>query len=201
LENEVGDNIRGAPKLHRVVTPVEERNYTSSLCPLIQVALEHGAHSIVPERGIRYTAYNTGKKFDYGLIVEGMEKPGIALLNTAKNECSWSIYYPFTLSISDPQLLYEFVRGRVFIVVATDFATFEKSANERGFGFELLNDSDYAVELVELNPHNSEPLTVRISRGFFARISFEFLSWEWVLDNELANIDKYKALAVGHGDA
>ena len=187
--------------MHRISTAVAERNYIDSVCPLIRKALENGFHSLVPERGIRYSAFRVGQTFDYALTIEGMTKPTVAMLNIAKNDSAWSIYYPFTLSIGEPDLLYEFVRGNVFLIVATDIDMFSVVARERGFDFKMIDDPDYAFQLTELEPADSDPMTYKISHGFAARIAFDFMSWEWIVDNDRENISTYKRMAENASDA
>ena len=187
LAKDEGHDIRGASFLRRVAIHGEEINYVGELNAALEVAARDGVCIVDPEPGVRYIVTSTLGKIDIPRFFEGLVKPIVCTLNEAKNEQAWGCYLPFTLLIEGPELLYAFLKGDLYVMVAFDPSVLIRRYAERGLIIKFLDEPDWAYSIEQ----SGVPGTSKVSRAFFGRIAFEFISWDWVIEFHLSNVAKY----------
>ncbi len=196
LENDGGENVRGAPYCIRMEIPVPEENYIDLINQMIEDALEDGCSKKTPEPGLHYIVLNTRCEPDFANLFEGIAQPIVHFLNQAKNDQAWGCYYPFTLSIKKSESLYAFLKGDVFIIVVFDAAELTNLYLTNGFSMTFLNEGDWACELEGIADGVTENVKFKVSHHWFERIAFEFLSWKWVLAAELHHMARLRELTL-----
>jgi hypothetical protein len=99
--------------------------------------------------------------------------------------------YPYTLSIRDPQALFDFYRGSLHLNVVVDKEAMSAKYASRGLEVNFIDDEDVAPIITNTNPKKADnrfdPYTV--SRHFFMRVFCEFLSLEWFIEETAHRID------------
>jgi hypothetical protein len=193
LQTDEAIGLRGFPVIKRVEHAVHERNYLDILDQAMQSALAENVFVADLERGTRLMAIANVGEPDYSALFAEMERPFAFILNTAKNEQTWGCYYPFTLSIRDPQNLYAFLRGDVIVIVAFDFSQIEYRAAEQGFSCSLLNEESYAIEFTYPIDGLEPKFVAKMSTHLTNRVAFELLSWEWILEDLRAQMVRQHA--------
>lgn len=177
-------NVRGVPHIRRVEPSVPEKNYLDMLDGAIGTALADGLFVADLEPGTRLVVLGNVRRPDYSKIFSGIEQPTVYMLNVAKNEEAWGCYYPFSLALKTPDNLYAFLHGDVYMIVAFDLTWVQSRAAGMGLTFSVLNETDWVYQLEQPMIGSAEPMVGKISRHFAARMAFELLSWEWVLNME-----------------
>ncbi len=196
LENDFAENVRGMPHCRRIELPMPEVNYIDLLNQTVAAAIKDGAAKCIPESGVHYLVMSTRFNPEFAAMFDGIQQPIICSLNDAKNDLAWGCYYPFTLSIKKPELLYAFLRGDICIYVVFDAVELAKNAQQKGLAMTFLDEGDWAYEFEELAEGISQPMRWRMSRHFAMRIAAEFLSWDWALDIERLNIQRCKEMVM-----
>jgi hypothetical protein len=184
---------RGFPDVKRTELAVSEKNYLSILDDAIKSALTEGLYITDLEPGIRLIVGSKLQQPSYTMFA-GLNKPLVAMLNMAKNQKAWYCYYPFTLSLRNPEHLYAFLSGDVVVIVAVDLSRLQSRAAELGFICTVPDEADYAFQFELPADSSGTPFIAQMSRHFANRIAFELLSWEWIL-NDLRLKSKHNDLA------
>jgi hypothetical protein len=88
-------------------------------------------------------------------------------------------YYPFTLSVKNPEALFAFYDGQCVITVFVDLNVIEEQLRERGITVEFYEDGQYFLRM-----DNPQTLMrdVRVSHHFIGRLGAEFLSLKWMIE-------------------
>ena len=198
LLNDEGYDVRGAAFCQRIDIRTTERNHIDQLNMCIAEAL-HVGHSIKqPEPGFHIFVEATGSPVDYDKVFGTLSQPVPFFLNEYKNNKWWMSYYPFTLSIRNPEHLFLFLNGDIFILVIVDLGEMAKLADKRRLRLTPLNDPDMAFQIEGERDYLEGPFVLKISRHFFTRIALECLSLDWVLDTAEDNISQLEVLATRH---
>jgi len=181
LKNDEAENLRGLGYCRRMEISGEEVNYIELVNQMLADAIQNGYSKSTPEPGVHYIVLNSQYKLDYTTMLDGISQPVAYLLNQAKNAQSWGCYYPFTLSIKKPELLYAFLQDDVSIFVIFDILELNKVTFQKGFSFTFNEKNDWTYDFKEITSEISEPFTIKMSSHIVSRIAFEFLSWEWLI--------------------
>lgn len=104
--------FRGFEKIKRVAREAEEVNYVGAINDCISEAMKSGFAWRSPEEGLHYLVI-ADDETDISDVMRQMElnQPTVFFLNEAKSNKLWSPYSPYTLSIRDPEALFQFVWG------------------------------------------------------------------------------------------
>lgn len=180
LETDRAADFRGAPEVRRKAyqEPYKDHIETLNLC--IEGAHSDGYNIVCPERGLVYIAFYGGQPLETFLVDFGLENPSFFLLNQEKSEHNWAPYLPFINSIRDPERLYDFVTGKLFLLVALDLANLCARFKMPGWRNAFVDDVNLAM--VFENPSTGAQFA--LSRQFIGRIGFEFASLDWMATNE-----------------
>ena len=109
-----------------------------------------------------------------------MENPIVYFLNETKYECQG--YYPYILSITSPYAIYDFFRDRILITVVVDASEVEIKLSKYGFQGKFADGGWILFS-------KSGDIITTISKYFFGRVAYEFLSLNWLI-SEIVNQTK-----------
>ena len=167
---------------HRIPLHSHEVHHREKLNSIISTALKNGVGYEEVEEGLHYLVST-------GAIPNASDLPKSKCYRTGiisfVNEIIYNNagYYPFTLSISDPEALYEFYRGCLFIVVLVDYGVIRKKFSSQGLEAEILSDKDCILEIRNVDQTEGDWRYHRIARHLFGRLFAEFLSLDWLLQD------------------
>ena len=167
------DGFRGLPRVQRLATHTKYKTHTTELNQCIQTAYDEGYAIVSPEEGIHYVAITeTGTPAPQILRQVKVEEPWVFFPNEWKSEQGWAPYVPFTLLIESRRALYDFILGRLFIVVFLDSAVIRKRIAEMGYVPEIVHDSETPLRAMRTDAEGE----VRISQYLVLRAALEAMS-------------------------
>lgn len=183
LEKDVG-NVGGFPGMRRQALPIDEKHHNEAINHVAMEAANGRLSRVFPEDGLLYVGIPTNKKPDDEQIFEGVEEPMLFMLNHDKTEQLWGNYYPFTLSLKDPETLYAFISGTIYLLVLISQRSLRDRAEAAGFDLEVVMADNVGFKLLnrESTFNNDAPYVV--SEHFAGRLAFEFLSLDWFFECE-----------------
>lgn len=170
----------------RYETASDERNYRAELNTLISNAHEAGVAYSEVERGLFYVCTERSKDFAQVVLdirTRCVETPIVGVVNDAK----WDDmgYFPYTLSISDPDAAIRFWEGYLVISIIIDPATLRDEFARRGYRAELDLTSPRPLSLYSSGSTNPEGLVLNVGCHYFNRLFAEFLSLKWMINEIL----------------
>jgi hypothetical protein len=169
---------QGEITLQRRELPIKERHHQIKLKRLLVKAMRSQRNTTLKiENGLYYNV---------SVSVGSVDKE----LNKLPKGAKWCVffvnmekqikraYYPFTLSLKDPEALFAFYDGQCMITVFVDLNVIEERLRKRGVAVEFYEDGDYFLGM-----DNPQTLMrdVRVSHHFIGRLGAEFLSLKWMI--------------------
>lgn len=143
-------------------------------------AIRNGHSFRQVEAGLTYICIADGGA-DLDTVLEPMlrsgQRPCIISCNELKQHKL--AYYPFVLSIADPETAYAFVNGDVVLLVATDLGHVTEFFRAAGLGFSITADSAYPWQIA----HEAHEQPVSVGFHIVGRLGAEFLSLAWLLEH------------------
>ena len=180
------EGLRGFPLVQRQAVSTFPISYEMEFNQCINEAYEQGFSCVFPEKGIAYIAVRLGARapdiFDQIDFVE----PWMFSLNQFKRNAAWSPYRPFTLLIESGQALYDFVLGRLFILVILDIQVIRNMTQEMGFEVEFEAESELPLRA---RKHGEEG-EWRVPRQLLLRAPLEAVSIKWLIQQGLRDQQK-----------
>lgn len=171
----------------RAATKSKEVNHRDRLNEIVREALKEGVSWAEVEEGVFYHTSTRFEEASLNCIAEKCERqPIIELLNVMDN----TAYYPFTLSIRNPEALYEFYKGRLNILVMVNANVMRRKCSAKGFDIEFLADEDWMFQLRRPIDIENGDGGIRVGRHIFGRVFAEFLSLDWFL-NEMMGMENF----------
>jgi hypothetical protein len=170
-------------EVYRVSLPSSEVNHRDEINHVIRAALKNGSCLSEVERGLFYLAvtqsgYNP-EVLDPLVSQEHKSELWTADLKSLGNEA----YYPYTLSICDPQALYMFYEGTLSITVMVDSGVVVEKLKSRAFDLRWLpQNNGWALEVASTTKAQSGLDRVRIGYHFLNRLFAEFWSLNWYVE-------------------
>jgi hypothetical protein len=179
--------LRGFPELQRIAYKLQEQTYTVLINECIRDSMENGYATRQPEKGLYYVVL-AQKAPDIADVLNSLDIRGtiwIFFLNSYKEERAWSPYYPFILSITDHDQLWNFIRDDLFIFVILEVGSLcEIATNEyRKATFDPV-DIEFPLRI-----EMSDGCKVGISHHMLTRIGLEFVSPRWIVLSSLERVD------------
>ena len=172
------DGLRGLPRVHRLAVRTECKTFTAEFNQCIQAAYDEGYAVASPEEGIYYVAIiETRTPLSDILPHIKADEPWVFFLNEVKSEQEWAPYYPFTLLIETRQALYDFILGRMFIVVFLDTAVIKTRIAEMGYVPEIMQDSETPLRARATDGEGE----ARVSQHLLRRAALEAMSIDWIV--------------------
>jgi len=184
-ETDLSHGLRGFPVVHRVEMLNRPKSYGLELNQCIEESYERGYALRSPEVGICYIAASTKERPESIFEQVNLKEPWMISLNEAKRNQAWSPYRPFTMLIRSRSALYDFILGRLFVIVLFDLAVIEQLVREMGWTPEIDVESDYALRM----HRNGGGEEAGISRHLLARTGFEALSLRWVVQESIRGFE------------
>lgn len=179
--NDGSNDFRGQKNVRRREFSIPEINYTKHLQECIKQSYKKGTASISPEKGLHYISiYKKYKKDCFEGIVN--KSSMIFMLNSTKMERAWLPYYPFTLSIQDPEHLYDFIYGNIYLLVVIDLSVLKAHIKNKNLHPVILMDNEPWFLQISVDPKELRQGVFRVSSDIFARVSHDFQSLKWFAD-------------------
>jgi len=173
--------IRGGAISKRISTSVEEISNKCSINKNFEKSKKDGYCFSKIEDGFYCLSHLRGiepSRIDISLI-ENLEKPVFFLLNQFKNQEDHSLFYPYSLSIDDPEIFANFLCGNFFIYFIIDWKIVANKAEIKKLSVTPISE----FLALEIFSDLSQPI---YSYSLMKAI-VEFTSVHWALD-ELCTI-------------
>ena len=177
------DGLQGLPHVRRIRVS-EPKSFAKEFNKCIAEAYRYGHAVASPEEGVYYiTVVNHEVTPDiiFAPIRARARKPWLFFLNETKSNCAWAPYYPFTLLIETPTALYDFIVGRLTIVVVLDIAVIKRQFIEEGYTVEIVPESRIPFRIDRPNTD----AVVGISEHYVKRVALEAVSLQGIVQGEL----------------
>lgn len=167
----------------------KEVNHIQEINNLIKKAFIKGGCWEEVEEGLYYCVMLDFYQEYLSDILQRLKKPAICeIVNNFKY--SNTAYYPFTLSIDDPEILFKFYCDDFVVIIFVDTEIIEKRFNDIGLKVEFNFDSEYIMSIQSLTELNyPEIKEIRVGVHFFNRIYTEFTSLEWVIKETIVKAE------------
>ena len=166
-----------------------QRCYANELNAMLKQVREGGSACLEVERGLVYFVDRDLSTSNMGAALATLSDPRVAMLNGFKDG-SWSSYFPYTLSIDDPEDCFAFLSGEVVICIAYDHARLISLADGYGCTVTSSPSKSSRPSGAEIPPDAVLWFEPKVSTGFGAcavgwhflsRFIFEFTSLEWIV--------------------
>lgn len=181
LANDYATDFRGSPEVRRTELAIPVRDHLDVLNECIRSAKLDGYNLVCPEPGLAYWAmYEPGPVPPLEELA--MVQPVMFILNLDKTDQNWAPYLPFVNSVRDPAAVLDFITDKLTIVVVIELPVLCDRLAMPGWTVSILEHHDLAILFEE--PQSGARWAV--SRQFFGRLGFEFLSVEWFAEHERA---------------
>ena len=181
------DGFRGLPRVARLTTHIERKSFEAEFNQCINAAYDRGYGLVSPEEGIHYVAVvKTATPLSDVFRQVKADHPWAFFLNTWKSEQSWAPYYPFTLLIEADRALYDFILGRLFIVVLLDTGAMKRAVSEMGYVPEIVRESPYPLRARATDLEGG----VGISQHLIFRAALEAMSLKWIVQSALESFER-----------
>ena len=89
-------------------------------------------------------------------------------------------YYPFSLIYYNPKYYWDFLEGRLNILIFIDFAYLKKISIDNGYSIERAEEENWAFTFKSLD-QNSNVKEFKMSEHYFFRSFMELVSIEWLM--------------------
>ena len=179
--------LRGFPELQRRAFKTPEQTHIDVINECIREAMNDGHAIRQPEHGLYYVvATGKGPNLEEILRTLGLKNTVWPFfLNQYKTDRAWAPYSPFILSIDDPDHLWNFICGKLFIFVFVELDALRKIALDEGCKATVDQDNG------EYPFHIETPACGRIciSSHMLTRIGLEFISPKWIVRSSLERLD------------
>jgi hypothetical protein len=155
-----------------------EKNHRIKLNNLLKTAFTSGNNQLLKIEDGLY--YHIAFSDDVENILDRLPKQAHWCVHFINDEKRRKIgYFPFTLSIKNPEYLFEFYRGNVLIAAYIDFNVIIKELEKKELILTFLEDEIY---FFSIRHSRLELGSITVSRHFFSRLGAEFLSLKWMLN-------------------
>jgi hypothetical protein len=202
LDTDHTDRLYGLDgDVYRMALLGDEVDLRDEINLMIEEAVERGCCAREVETGLIYAvATESGYTSEaVRLLTDGQSKGEVwvAHLNNLDN----TAYYPFTLSIRNPQALYAFYEGALSITIALCKDVIARKLQAESLTLRS-NDGldDWVFEVAPIQENDPRFGRVRIGYHLLNRIYAEFLSFQWFFE-QLIRVVSNPSLAIPFNDA
>ncbi|HKP05362.1 MAG TPA: hypothetical protein VJU77_18580 [Chthoniobacterales bacterium] len=165
-------------EVRRVAAWGKVTDHTEAITGLLQ-RRTNGTVRIIAEPGLAYVVAHTetDPAEVFGAMTDGLaEKPLVFFLNDMKWEPAG--YFPFTLTMRDPEGLFAFYCGDIVVFVILDLGVFKARMGEAGLSATFEDEAEYVVSLKRVGANVP---TAKLSRHLFTRLASEFITLDWLV--------------------
>ena len=184
-ETDVSHGLRGFSTVHRVATRSGPRSFEVEFNQCIDESYERGYALKSPEPGVCYVATSGDVRLEDVFEQVNLAEPWLFSLNEAKRNRAWAPYYPFTLLIRSERALYDFMLGRLFVMVLLDVAVMKGLVRAMGWTPKFDVESDYPLQA----SRNGGEEQAELSGHVLARAAMEALSLRWVFEEGIRGLE------------
>lgn len=186
-ETDKSTSLRGFPDLRRRPHTTPERSYLDVINECIRDSVNGGYAVRKPEHGLYYLVLSAkGPRLEEVLDTLGLKNAVWSFfLNKHKANRTWAPYFPFVLSISDCDHLWEFIRGNLFIFVFLELDALCKIAHDEGYKATFNSDNEEYPLWIDA----PDGCRFGVSSHMLMRIGMEFLSPQWIVRSSLERAD------------
>ena len=175
------EGLRGFPIVRRQALGTYPISYEMEFNRCIKEAYEQGFSCVFPEEGIAYIAMRSGARVSDIFEQIDFVEPWMFILNQFKSKAEWSPYRPFTLLVESGQALYDFVLGRLFILVILDIQVIREVARELGFEVDFDKESELPLRARKRGKEGEW----RVPKQLLLRAPLEAVSIKWLVQEGL----------------
>ena len=144
-KTDASSGLRGFPSVYRIATRSVPYSFEEELNECIEESYERDYALKSPEPGVCYVAISGEVRVEEVFGQVNLTEPLWFSLNEAKRDRAWSPYYPFTLLIRSERALYDFMLGRLFVMVLLDVAVIRNLVRTLGWIPKFDWESNYPV--------------------------------------------------------
>ena len=184
-ETDVSNGLRGFSSLSRVATRSVPYSFEEELNECIDEAYERDCALKSPESGVFYVAISGDVRVEDVFEQANLVEPLLFSLNEAKRNRAWSPYYPFTLLIRSERALYDFMLGRLFVMVLLDVAVMRDLVRTLGWMPKFDLEANYPLWASRGGGEEQAGL----SGHLLARVAMEALSMRWVIEEGIRGLE------------
>ena len=184
-KSDASSGLRGFPSVYRIATRSVPYSFEEELNECIDESYERDYALKSPEPGVCYIAISRAVRVEDVFSEMNLAEPLLFSLNEAKRTRAWSPYYPFTLLIRSERALYDFMLGRLFVVVLLDVAVIRDLVCSLGWIPKFDLESDYPVWASKDGGEEQAGL----SGHALARAAMEALSLRWVVEEGIRGLE------------
>lgn len=174
--------LRGMAEVRRREMP--ERTYVMEMNSCVERSAKEGYALESPEKGLYYVAMSRGAPDIQTIFRDAqLRAPLVFGWNMAKVEQAWMPYVPFILTLENRDRLWEFVDGKIFILVAVEIERLVEIAAESGVGasYDDQTDPDYPFKFDAADGTRRNGIALHLIQ----RIGFECVSPEILIRNAI----------------
>ena len=183
--DDMSEGFRGFQTVHRVEMRSSLKSFEAELNQCIDESYERGYGLKSPEPGVCYVAVSEDVRLEAIFEQVNLVEPWLFSLNEAKRNRAWSPYYPFTLLVRSERALYDFILGRLFVMVLFDVAVIKGLVRAMGWTPEFDAESDYAL----LASRNGGEERAGFAMHMLVRTALEALSLRWVVEEGIRGFE------------
>lgn len=187
-DNDGATNFRGVPNVKRTELLVEETKFEGVMNDCLRQATLNGNAMAEPEEGLRYIAVRA-------TLFHGREEAALdefvlpyvgegRLVVHPLPDPTWWHMQPFTLSL-DTDNATAFMQEQVLIFIVVDLILAKELFRQAGVHAVALFDGTWAFQ-ISLHPEDLTLGVFRVSEQHFLRLTHEFLSLRWFVDENAA---------------
>jgi hypothetical protein len=192
LNDQVADLYQSRMEMRRIELEVPERDHRSEVNALIRDTYEGTRKLSQVEDGLFYfvetaaSASTSDLKSELFDAVGGISSDMILFFINAYKHDNIA-YYPYVLSFEDPQALFDFYSGNLFILVLVDRGVMTRRVASQNLTLRFLGNSEWAdgdwmIEVKHADQDEEDAGYMCVSGHFFRRVACEFLSLDWFLE-------------------
>ncbi len=179
--------FRGFPTVRRIAAPDCE-SHEPAFNQCINEAYEKGTSIISPEEGVEYIAIADPRISAQAALAQSRaSEPSPFYLNAWKTDQAWAPYYPPTLLIATKRALYDFLLGRLHVVVLLDAAAMRQHAAEMGYNLNIVYDHPYPLR----NRKTGTDIEANISIHLLQRAALEAVSLKWIFRSSIGAMEAH----------
>lgn len=181
--DEVDDFFEKGTKAVRLSYNTEPYYHLEQLNKLIEQAYKKKNVHREIEPGLHYIVSTDTPQPLIEKVLNDCKKPFASFLNSDKFERKVYPYLPIQLSINDPDKLFDFFNGKLFILVIIDLEFVVNALNQKGFSVKLWPIENHLISMTnsKMNEFGFDH-PIMVSVPFFGKVIFEFLSLKWMLE-------------------
>lgn len=190
FENDQAENLRGFEgTTYRTAFSAEPRSFDELLAGAFNEAKENGSALFEVDECLRFLLTTTDgvESSELKTLFEGVE-PSRSLcnfVNQVKSNMLWGCYFPYALTLSDPDHYAMFVLGEISVISMLDMDAFDRKFSVDGLKVEIQateDDLHCKIYFEDLATDKGTPFYI-VGDHMMNRIWFDFLFPSWIVQN------------------